>query len=216
MRDIESGRCLFFIVYLVLDAPVQFLGTYLALLEDSRWWQGIGSSRMEIATKSPLDGFDVSLISAQELAKTLDHMSGSSTANLLNFAHIYLDKKSLLGFGSFSKVYKGKYKMEPVAIKLIFTMDLTESDIQRVASEATILSSINSKNIVKIYGVTVLPPSVCLVLELCMYGSLSDVMRGPHAVLLSRQDRLFLALGCSRFVIMICYLQYTLIHKKLL
>lgn len=125
-------------------------------------------------------------------------MGGSSSANLINFAHVYIDKKTLLGFGSFSKVYLGKYKLAPVAIKLIFTMDLTESDIQRAASEATILSSINSKNIVKIYGVTVLPPSVCLVLELCAYGSLSDILRAPRALVLSGQDRMYLALGCAR------------------
>jgi hypothetical protein len=201
LGDDDDGRCVFFVVYLVLDAPIQFLGTYLALLEDSRWWQGIGNgmttgSRND--SKSPLHGFDVSLCSAQELAKTLDHMGGSATANLINFAHIYLNKSHLLGFGSFSKVYQGKYKLEPVAIKLIFTMDLTESDIQRVAAEATILSSINSKNIVKIYGVTVLPPSVCLVLELCAYGSLSDILRSSKALALSTQDRIYLALGCAR------------------
>ena len=30
----------------------------------------------------------------------------------------------------------------------------------------------------KIYGVSVLPPSVCIVLEICLFGSLSDVIRG--------------------------------------
>ena len=201
LGNADDSRCVFFVVYLSLDAPVQFLRTYLALLEDSRWWQGIGagsSAQDRNDSKSPLHGFDVSLQSAQELAKTLDLMGGSATANLLNFAHIYLDKKNLLGFGSFSKVYEGKYKLEPVAIKLIFTMDLTESDIQRVAAEATILSSICSKNIVKIYGVTVLPPSVCLVLELCAYGSLSDILRSSEALKLSTQDRMYLALGCAR------------------
>lgn len=200
-RDEDSGLCVFFIVYLVLDAPVQFLRTYLALLEDSKWWQGIGSgssTQDRNDSKSPLHGFDVSLLSAQELAKTMDQMGGSASAKLINFAHIYLDKKNLLGFGSFSKVYRGKFKLEPVAIKLIFTMDLTETDIQRVAAEATILSSICSKNIVKIYGVTVLPPSVCLVLELCAYGSLSDILRSSKALKLSTQDRMYLALGCSR------------------
>ena len=34
------------------------------------------------------------------------------------------------------------------------------------------------KNIVHIFGVAVLPPSVCILLELCAFGSLADVVRG--------------------------------------
>jgi serine/threonine protein kinase len=51
--------------------------------------------------------------------------------------------------------------------------------------------------------------SVCIVLEVCQYGSLSDVIRGgvsarsgfsvTRKVLpLSMSDRMFLALGCAR------------------
>lgn len=95
-------------------------------------------------------------------------------------------------------MYKGKYKAKECAIKLVFTMDLTEEDICRVAAEATILSSVRSINVVDIFGVTVLPPSVCIVLELCAYGSLSDVLRHPKALTLTFQDQLFLCLGCAR------------------
>jgi serine/threonine protein kinase len=48
--------------------------------------------------------------------------------------------------------------------------------------------------------------SVCLVLEICEYGSLSDVLRGGDGTAgqsrpplnLSYSDRMFLALGCAR------------------
>lgn len=47
--------------------------------------------------------------------------------------------------------------------------------------------------------------SVCLVLEICEYGSLSDVLRGPGDGTLNRpplnlsySDRMYLALGCAR------------------
>ncbi len=61
--------------------------------------------------------------------------------------------------------------------------------IRRCSAEASILAQIargtedngeGSVNVVKIYGVSVLPPSVCIVLEICYYGSLSDVIRGVH------------------------------------
>ena len=46
---------------------------------------------------------------------------------------------------------------------------------------------------------------MCIVLERCDYGSLSDVIRGSESMNasipplpLSRADRMFLALGCAR------------------
>lgn len=103
-------------------------------------------------------------------------------------------------------LHRGTYRSTPCAIKLIFTDDLTEEVILRAEAEATLLSSVKSPNIVNIIGVSVLPPSVCIVLELCAYGSLSDVIRGDLGALskaplvLSLIDRLYLALGCARSV----------------
>lgn len=134
------------------------------------------------------------------LACTFLELGGAATATLISFSQLSFDKKHMIGYGSFSKVYKGKFKATDCAVKLVFTMDLTEEDICRVAAEATILSSVKSINVVKIFGVTVLPPSVCIVLELCTYGSLSDVLRPPKALSLTFQDQLFLCLGCARCV----------------
>lgn len=70
-----------------------------------------------------------------------------------------MDFKKALGAGSFSKVYKGEYAKAIVAIKLIYTNDITMDVIQRIAAEASILSTLrHNANIVQIYGVTVLPP----------------------------------------------------------
>lgn len=86
-----------------------------------------------------------------------------------------------------------------MAIKLLYSLDLTEDMLERVMTEANILSTINHPNVVHIYGVAVFPPSVCLVLELCHYGSLADILHISNAngyLSLSTQDKLFLALGC--------------------
>lgn len=97
-----------------------------------------------------------------------------------------------------------------MAIKLIFTVDLNPEIIHRVCKEAQLLSQINHPNVVEIFGVSVFPPSVCLVLEICHYGSLSDVIRGKgHAsgkgggnrrppLPLTHADKMYLALGCAR------------------
>lgn len=152
-------------------------------------------------------GVDFSLYSAQSLAQTMDDMRIKGQVRMLNFASIKIDFHQLLGSGSFSKVYTGYYRGEECAIKLIRTVDLTTDVIRRVAAEASILSSIRHNNIVNIIGVSVLPPSVCLILEKCSFGSLSDVIRGygfdwsvvsRPPLVLSMLDILWLALGCAK------------------
>jgi hypothetical protein len=187
------------------------------------------SSNHEI--RSPLQGVDLDLKSAQTLAASIDdlgvspHRYKNKSVRLLNFAYISLDKSKLLGQGSFSKVYLGKYRQRPCAIKLIFTIDVTQEIICRVAAEAQILSTIRHTNVVEILGVSVLPPSCCILLELCAFGSLNDVIGGTgYAALatipnfithflkgssiigkysnrglnISWNDRLFLAIGCAK------------------
>ena len=123
-------------------------------------------------------GMDLTLHSAQTLARTLDEMRNTGSAKLVNFAHIALDTQKLIGQGSFSRVYSGTYRMQKCAIKLVYSLDLTSEEINKVAAEATLLNSVKNKHVVHIFGVSVLPPSVCILLELCAYGSLSDVLRG--------------------------------------
>ena len=140
----------------------------------------------------------------------MDKMRECSNVRMLNFACIKINSNSkALGMGSFSKVYRGTYRKREVAIKLILTMDLTVDVIQRISAEASILSSIRHKNVVNIEGVSVLPPSVCIILELCAFGSLSDVIRGNIfdgptvlnarlALSICYLDRVYLSLGCAR------------------
>eukprot|EP00981_Chlorochromonas_danica_P012383 scaffold4868_cov135-Ochromonas_danica.AAC.2 len=184
----SEGFCLFvfgnLFPYVILQPGV----LYYTLLLDSRWWQGFEivdsknkSTRGE-DIRSPLQGIDWDIRSAQRLAASLDDLSmaskGRSAVRMLNFAYISMDTQKLLGSGSFSKVYKGSYRQRPCAIKLVFTLDLTQSVIKRIASEALILSKIRHPNVVEILGVSVLPPSVCILLELCPLGSLHDLLRG--------------------------------------
>jgi hypothetical protein len=158
---------------------------------------------------SPLQGLNVNLHSAQNLADTLDQIGSQNRVKLLNFAYIKLDTAKLLGQGSFSKVYRGQYKQQECAVKLIFTVDLTVDVINRVAAESQILSSLRHPNVIGIYGVAVLPPSVCILLEICYYGSLSDVIRGSKSqnqsslrqikkLNISFVDMLYLVMGCAR------------------
>jgi len=172
---------------------------------------------------SPLHGIEVGFDEAQELAHRVDTLRAEGQVKLLNFAFLSLNKSQLLGVGSFSKVYRGKYRGTPVAIKLIFTVDLNPEIIHRVCKEAQLLSQINHPNVVEIFGVSVFPPSVCLVLEICHYGSLSDVIRGKGGskagssvrppLPLTHADKMYLALGCARGLEALHNYSETLCHR---
>lgn len=207
-----TGKCMYAFgnvcVYFLFEP---FL-VYYTLLQDSRWWQGLGNSNKASGNQpnaeivSPLSGADLNVKSAQFLAETVDFMV-KDEVKLLNFAYIHLQRNKPLGSGSFSKVYRGTYRDKECAIKLVFTLDITEDTINRIAAEVNILSQIKHPNVVHIFGVSVLPPSVCIVLELCQYGSLADVIKGNAVdskpsvqakAVLSLFDRYFLAVGCLR------------------
>ncbi len=147
---------------LILLVTVKPYMIYLTLLWDSVWWQGASGNTDSGAKKeqllSPLMGIEVSYVDAQELAQEVDNLNSQGTVKLLNFAYLSLDSSSLLGSGSYSKVYRGTYKSTPVAIKLLFTVDLNPEVIKRCSSEAQILSKLSHPNVVDIFGVSVLPP----------------------------------------------------------
>jgi hypothetical protein len=230
---------------------------YYTFLQDSKWWQGLEISSQSSKKrksnneniKSPLYGIDLNVNSAQNLAASIDNLGISSSFNfskkevkLLNFAYITLDKSKMLGTGSFSRVYLGKYRQRPCAIKLVYTMDVTKEIIARIAAEAEILSSIKSRNVVEILGVSVLPPSVCILLELCAYGTLGDIVHGAgyaalgttdpdtfmkHFVIggpmigkgskqnlnISWTDRLYLAIGCAKGIAAVHALRSDICHR---
>lgn len=111
--------------------------------------------------KGPLLGVEVGFSEAQELAMEVDNITHEGTVKLLNFAYLSLDRqgKKLLGTGSFSKVYAGKYRNHPVAVKMLFTQDLNPDVIKRCSNEARILTEISPHpNVVRVFGVAVLPP----------------------------------------------------------
>lgn len=229
------SSCMYVFVTLMVFAVFEPLICYHTLLQDSLWWQGLHTrhavegSRFPILTmilnfniyshpnksntkvnveenvRFPLLGTDFSLESAQHLANTLDKFKGDEV-QMLNFAKIDFGG-TLLGSGSFSRVMTGSYCNVQCAIKVIYSPDLTPHDITKLAAEASILSSINNTNVVNILGVSVYPPSLCLLLELCTFGSLSDMIRGygfawnadlKAPISISLADRTYLALGCAR------------------
>lgn len=218
------GHCGYVFGPLLIFTLFQPLVCYYTLLSDSKWWQGLGggddNNCAPGSINSPMWGMDLTLHSAQTLARTLDEMRNAGSAKLVNFAHINLDTHNIIGQGSFSRVYTGTYRMQKCAIKLVYSLDLTADEINKVAAEATLLNNVKHKHVVHIYGVSVLPPSVCILLELCAYGSLSDVLRGSthdinKALTLSYLDKMYLAVGCARGLAALHSMGDSLVHRDI-
>lgn len=75
-----------------------------------------------------------------------------------------------LGSGRSAKVYKGLYKDETVAIKVLKPL-LDEKELRNFKGELDIMRSIHSEHVVKFYG-GCFDPKICLVMEYCSNGSL--------------------------------------------
>jgi serine/threonine protein kinase len=167
----------------------------------ARRLQSNGGQRNNFSNSAPGGAFTYIPNSIRNsLARVMDIINPDvkDTSYLLNFAFLEVDDKALLGAGGTCKVYKGKYKKEPVAVKIVYCTEITPKVLQNFCREAALHASLQHPNVVHMVGVCMLPPAVGIVLELCNMGSLYDLIHGPSWGRLSHADRLTLAVGCAR------------------
>ncbi len=101
---------------------------------------------------------------------------------IIPFGMISVDTSKFFSGGT-ARVYKGKYDGKVVAVKFLFCIELTPERVADFCSEATLLNSVQHSNVVKCYGVSVMPPAICLVTEFCDHGSLYDLMHSSDFVI---------------------------------
>lgn len=105
-------------------------------------------------------------------------------ARLLDFTQLRILPSKVLGTGSSARVYEGTWRRSTrCAVKVLYTVEISADEIRRTCLEASLLSALQgaSPHVVGIFGVAVLPPSLCVVLELCSEGSLGDVLYATKA-----------------------------------
>mmetsp|Transcript_100758 Transcript_100758/g.288921 ORF Transcript_100758/g.288921 Transcript_100758/m.288921 type:complete len:490 (-) Transcript_100758:386-1855(-) len=177
------------VVEIVLT-PVMILN---AVVKDSSFWQGEFFSRYgddeqhEGALYAPLDGSILRSDAAEELARSMQQYSivGPRFGGLvIHFGQLKIG--SLLGRGAYSKVFRGsmtRSKMAlgsssvPVAVKMMWCIDITVDDIQMFAHEVRMLKTLSSHHtVVGMHGISIMPPALCIVMELCEMGSLRDLL----------------------------------------
>ena len=156
---------------------------YTTLRQDSQFWQGTLTEEWIVGKMSglrgPLLGTSLRRDSASEVALGLDSLRLDGKVETLNFAYLNIPEGSILGHGGSSRVYKGKYKGNDVAVKMLFCIDLTKEVIRRFFNEIKIHSGLRHSTVVQVQGVCIIPPAICLVME-CMDCSLYECLHSPE------------------------------------
>ena len=149
------------------------IAVFAALRDDSEFWRGHTQALTDTGGKGhsnlnlPLAG-RISLDSraASTLAETLDTIQKKSRVKLLNFAYLNMTtaehgRLQVLGAGGTAKVYKGSYRDEMVAVKLVYPPELTQEEVSGFLAEAAVLAEAGEhRNLVTTLGVCVMPPSI--------------------------------------------------------
>lgn len=121
-----------------------------------------------VAEKKPEAAAPVDIY--QEL-ENLKYINNSGTWIIHNMELEFAVK---LGSGASGTVYKGLYKGEEVATKVLKT-DQTQKELEEFKKEFQIMSTIQSPYLVFFFGAC-LEPKLCMVMELCERGSLYHVL----------------------------------------
>ncbi|KAI7750646.1 hypothetical protein M8C21_012692 [Ambrosia artemisiifolia] len=88
--------------------------------------------------------------------------------------YLILDHK--VASGSYGDLYKGTYRSQEVAIKILKT-ERVNTDLQKeFAQEVYILRKVRHKNVVQFIGACTKPPSLCIVTEFMSGGSVYDYL----------------------------------------
>jgi len=181
----------------------------------------------------PLLGQFLQQDAAEELAVTMDALSNCPNCEFLHFGLLSLDPKpihvegaaagqsanfDILGVGGASKVYRGRLMGEPVAIKMIWCVDITVDTIKQFKREVMLLANLaRHPNLIQVRGFSVMPPALCVVMELCNGGSLFDVVRKAResGTLLDWSVRLRLASQCAEAVAYLHSRMPPIVHKDI-
>ena len=147
------------------------------------------------ALHSPLLGIQIDSASTGVILEQVDTFVNQQF--LIDFRDLALQESCVVGVGGSARVYKGKYRDENVAVKLLYCIEITRKVIDDFFTESKVLMQLSHShpNIIKIKGVCVAPPALGIVLELCNESLFKNLRRSPKTSF-SRFIRL--AIDCTR------------------
>ncbi|XP_056147921.1 mitogen-activated protein kinase kinase kinase 21 [Lampris incognitus] len=163
---------------------VEVLSKDAAISGDEGWWTGKINHRVGI--------FPSNYVTYQPAIYRLPAAGGSVGAPehvpnspvQIDFSELVLEE--IIGVGGFGKVYRGTWRDQEVAVKA--ARQDPDEDITATADgvkqEAKLFSMLQHPNIIKLEGVCLEEPNLCLVMEYARGGTLNRVLTGrripPH------------------------------------
>ncbi|XP_078144928.1 mitogen-activated protein kinase kinase kinase 21 isoform X2 [Centroberyx gerrardi] len=163
---------------------VEVLSKDAAISGDEGWWTGKINHRVGI--------FPSNYVTYQPAIYRLPATGGSvgvrervpGSPVQIDFSELVLEE--IIGVGGFGKVYRGTWKDQEVAVKAARQdpdEDITATS-DSVKQEAKLFSMLQHPNIIKLEGVCLEEPNLCLVMEYARGGTLNRVLTGrripPH------------------------------------
>jgi len=87
--------------------------------------------------------------------------------------------KKKIGAGNFGEVWVGTWMRSAVAIKTVIkSMSKNGEFVERFKEEIKLMSELQHPNIVMFLGASLRPPTICLILEYCVFGNMIEFLRG--------------------------------------
>ncbi|CAK4080655.1 unnamed protein product [Aphanomyces euteiches] len=159
----------------------------LTLRVDTMYWLGLDVPSTKTTTTDPAKLY-LRLIADQGMVSSFSTRTSVYDVHYLieNFKNCMVDIASLsldavVAQGSTAVVLRGRLdhtlrEPDPVAIKLYTTLFVTMDEVRRFSKETSFNVQLSHPNIVRFFGLCVVPPSICLVFEYCDLGSLEAVL----------------------------------------
>ena len=124
--------------------------------------------------------WDLNLASACTIGTVLsDIQRHVKSLPVIHFSSIEFNMSNFIS-GGLSRVYFGKCKQKQIAIKVLFAIELTPEVVTDFYNEVQVMYQLRHENIVQCLGISVMPPTICVILEYCPHGSLYDLLHNHN------------------------------------
>lgn len=144
------------------------------LKSDTEYWRGKGAQSTELQQLFAKRIEVTERVSAEGLHVLIE----MHRKHVIDFSSLELRQQ--IGDGSNSTIFSGLMKCKvPVSVKVYTPADLSDEVIAEYSQEAALCGNLGHPNIVRFYGLSVCPPTISLVFELCR-GSLKEISALAH------------------------------------